>query len=151
MRTGGPISSSFVSDRLLDLGRFDIIFSFNPLNSANNGVEGNCGDADALRACRTTFGERRRSAGGYVADLGAQGNAISVLYGSELVSPCRGEDNGFEGMGGTGVRNLSLGLRVKASGFSELLQLCPSMGTSKTLRRWPGNKGQKVVEGSVGL
>jgi hypothetical protein len=71
--TGDPISSSWGFDelRVRDDDRLDASLSFKPLKSAKSGVESICGDADALRACRTTFGDRKVSGGGYVADLGA--------------------------------------------------------------------------------
>lgn len=66
MSIGDPISSSRVVDELRAraAARFDANFSFNTLKSGKTGVEGICGDAEALRACRITFGERNRSAGG---------------------------------------------------------------------------------------
>ena len=33
----------------------------------------------------------------------------------------------------------------------ELLRLRPSLGTSRTLRFWPGKRGHNVVEGCKGL
>jgi len=73
--TGEPISSSLGLEelRVLDADRLDASFSLKTLKSGKIGVEDMCGDADALRACRTTFGDRYRSAGGYVADFGVQG------------------------------------------------------------------------------
>jgi len=73
--TGALICISLTSDELRDLerARFEANFSFRSLKSANSGVDGSSGDADALRACRDTFGERKCSVGGYVADLGAHG------------------------------------------------------------------------------
>jgi hypothetical protein len=73
IRTGEPISSSEDFDPLRDRD-LAASFSFKHLRSANNGVEGIRGDADALRACRTTFGDKKVSGGGYVADLGAHGD-----------------------------------------------------------------------------
>jgi hypothetical protein len=62
-----------------------------------------------------------------------------------------GDGNGLRLAGGTGVRYLSLGFRVKAEEVSEALRLCPSRGTSRTLRRCPGKRGQNVVDSSDGL
>jgi hypothetical protein len=66
MRTGDPISSSRdfneLQHRVAD--RFVAILSFKSLKSAKSWVEGMCGDADALRACRTTFGDKKASLGG---------------------------------------------------------------------------------------
>jgi hypothetical protein len=61
--TGDPISSSRDFDELRDRDDvlLDAILSFRPQKSANKGVEGMCGDADALRACRTTFGDKNPS------------------------------------------------------------------------------------------
>lgn len=75
MRTGALICISLISEELLDLerARFEASFSLRSLKSAKSGVDGNCGDADALRTCRETFGERNWFAGGYVADFGAHG------------------------------------------------------------------------------
>ena len=153
MSTGDPISSSFGFEalRVLGVDRFDANFSFNTSKSAKIGVEGMRGDAEALRACRTTFGERKASAGGYVADLGThgEGKGMGEVFGP--ATPTLREGSGFRGAGGTGVRYLSFGLRVKVAEVSDMLRLCPSLGTSRTLRRWPGKRGQKVVDGSEGL
>ena len=137
--------------RLRDADRLEANLSFKPLKSANSGVEGICGEADALRACRTTFGDRKASGGGYVADLGTHGDGNGIGYVSELAVPRCGDGRRLEGAGGTGFRYRSFGLRVKPSEGSELLRLCFSLGNSKTLRRWPGRRGQNVVEGSEGL
>ena len=151
--TGELISSSLLFDelRVLDADRFDASFSFRPLKSAKIGVEGMRGDVDALLACRTTFGERKASAGGYVADRGVHGDGKGMAYVSEHAAPNLGEGTGFRGAGGTGVRYLSLGFRVKEPEDSDLVRLCSSLGISSTLRRCPGSKGQTVVDGSEGL
>jgi hypothetical protein len=89
------------------------------------GVEGMWGDADALRAWRTTCGDKNPSTGGYVADFGVHGEGSGMVYDSDL-APTLGEGRGLRGAGGTGVRYLSLGLSVNAAEVSEMLQLCPS-------------------------
>lgn len=68
--TGEPMSSSCDFDELRDRGadRLEVILSFSPLKSAKMGVEGISGEADALRACRTTFGDRNTCDGENVAD-----------------------------------------------------------------------------------
>jgi hypothetical protein len=75
INTGALICMSLTSDELRDLerARFEANLSLKSLKSAKSGVDGSIGDADALRACRDTSGERNFSAGGYVADLGAHG------------------------------------------------------------------------------
>jgi hypothetical protein len=73
INTGELMSSSCDFDPLRDRD-LGTSLSFKPLKSANSGVEGIRGDADALRACRTTFGDKKASGGGYVADLGAHGD-----------------------------------------------------------------------------
>lgn len=75
MSTGALICISLTSDELRDRerARFEANFSFKSLKSAKSGVDGSSGDADALRACLDTGGERKCSVGGYVADLGAHG------------------------------------------------------------------------------
>ena len=112
MSTGALICISLTSDELRDLerARFEANFSFRSLKSTKSGVDGSSGDADALRACRDTFGERNWSAGGYVADLGAHGEGKGRVYASRLEPRGLGEGNGLPG--GTGVKYLSLGLRV---------------------------------------
>jgi hypothetical protein len=152
-KTGDPISSSrdFEELRVRDADRLDVNLSFRHLKSANSGVDGICGDADALRACRTTFGDKKASDGGYVADRGAHGDGDGIRYGSVPAVPRCGDGNGFWGAGGTGFKYRSLGLRVKPLEGSELLRRCPSLGSSRTLRRWPGRRGQNVVDGSEGL
>jgi hypothetical protein len=74
-RTGALICISLTSDELRDLerARLEANLSLSSLKSAKSGVDGSSGDADALLACRVTFGDRNWFAGGYVADLGAQG------------------------------------------------------------------------------
>lgn len=83
-----------------------------------------------------------------MADLGAQGDGGGIGDEIGLGAPIRG-DAGCHDAGGTGVRYLSLGLRVNA-GVSEWLRQCFSVGISSTLRRWPGRRGHIVVDGSVG-
>lgn len=75
---------------------------------------------------------------------------VGTVYGSLQRSPSLGDGSGFEELGGTGVKNLSLGLRVKTSELSIFWQLPASDGMSKTFSRWPGSKGQTVVDGSDG-
>jgi hypothetical protein len=75
--------------------------SFKPLKSERSGVEGIRGDADALRACRTTLGVKKASAGGYVADLGAHGEGKGSGDGMLLAVP---DCEGLRGAGGTGFR-----------------------------------------------
>jgi hypothetical protein len=60
MRTGALICISLTSDELRDLerARFEANLSFSSLKSAKSGVDGSSGDADALLACRVTFGDR---------------------------------------------------------------------------------------------
>ena len=72
--------------------------------------------------------------GACVADRGVQGEGKGSVDASGVPA---GREEGYDlrGVGGTGVRYLSLGLRVKAEVVSELLRLCPSRGTSRTLRR----------------
>lgn len=75
IRTGALIWSSLASDELRDLerARVDANLFFRSLKSVKSGVDGSSGDADALLACRVTFGDRNWFAEGYVADLGVQG------------------------------------------------------------------------------
>jgi hypothetical protein len=75
------MSSSLVFDplRFLDADRFDANFSFKTLKSGKIGVEGMWGDADALRAWRTTFGDKNPSADGYVADRGVHGEGRGMV------------------------------------------------------------------------
>jgi hypothetical protein len=84
-----------------------------------------------------------------VADLGAHGVGKGIECEARLASAECGDIP--RGAGGTGFRNRSFGLRVKPSEGAELLRLWPSLGSSRTLRRWPGKRGQNVVEGSEGL
>jgi hypothetical protein len=149
--TGIPISSSCDLDELRDreADLLEVSFSFKHLKSANSGVDGICGEAEALRACRVTFGDKNVSGGGYVADRGCHGDGGGIEYEFGLLLPTCGESR--ECAGGTGFKYRSLGLRVKPSDGAELLRLCPSLGSSRTLRRWPGRRGQNVVEGSDGL
>ena len=151
-RTGALISSSLVFEPLLflDADRFDANFSFKTLKSGKIGVEGIWGDADALRAWRTTCGDKKPSVGGYVADLGVHGEGSGMVYDS-CPAPILGEGRGLRGAGGIGVRYLSWGFSVNAAEVSEMLRLCPSRGTSSMLRRCPGRRGQKVVDSSEGL
>lgn len=104
--TGDPISSSCDLDELRarDAARFEASLSFKPRKSANSGVEGMCGDADALRACLTTFGDKKASAGGYVADLGVHGDGSGIGDVPGLAEPRRGDGSGLKGAGGTGFR-----------------------------------------------
>jgi hypothetical protein len=149
--TGALISNSLVFDplRFLDADRFDANLSLRTLKSGKMGVDGIWGDADALRAWRTTCGDKKPSVDGYVADLGVHGEGRGMVYES-CPAPILGEGRGLRGAGGTGVRYLSLGFSVKAAEVSEMLRLCPSLGTSSTLRRCPGRRGQKVVDSSEG-
>lgn len=151
--TGEPISSSEDFEELRDreADRLETILSFRPLKSANVGVEGMRGEADALRACRTTSGDKNAFDSENVADRGAQGDGSGIQIGSESVVAGRYDCRKLKGAGGTGLRYRSLGLRVKLSEGSELLRLCPSLGSSSTLRRWPGKRGQNVVDGCEGL
>lgn len=150
--TGELMSNSLVlnPERFLEAPRFETSLPLRVLKSGKMGVEGMHGDADALRACRTRRGDRKPSIGACVADRGVQvgGNRLAC---ESCSSPLREEVRDLGGAGGTGVRYLSLGLRVKAPVISERLRLCASVGTSRTLRRWPGSKGQKVVDSSAGL
>jgi hypothetical protein len=88
--------------------------------------------------------------GGCVADFGVQGEGRGIVYESTLLPDLEG-GGGLRLAGGTGVRYLSFGSRVKADEVSEMLRLCPSRGMSNTLRRCPGKRGQKVVDCSEGL
>jgi hypothetical protein len=83
INTGAPISSSEDLDelRLRFADRRAASLSFKPLKSANNGVDGMFGDADALLAWRTTFGDKKVCAGGYVADRGVHGDGKGSAYG----------------------------------------------------------------------
>ncbi len=124
MSTGALICISLTSDELRDLdrARFEANFSFRSLKSVKRGVDGSSGDADALRAWRVAFGERKRSVGECVADLGThdegEGKSLALRYEPR----CLREGNGL--LGGTGVRYLSLGLRVNAEYSSmEMLSL----------------------------
>ena len=80
-RTGALMSSSLVFDPplFLDADRFEANFSFRTLKSGKMGVDGIWGDADALRAWRTTCGDKKPSAGGYVADLGVHGEGRGMV------------------------------------------------------------------------
>lgn len=64
--TGRPISSSWDFDELRDRDpeRLEESLSFKHLKSFKRGVDGICGEADALRACRITFGDKKASGGG---------------------------------------------------------------------------------------
>lgn len=60
IRTGALICISLTSEELRDLDRrrFEANFSFKSLKSVRSGVDESSGDAEALRVCRDTFGER---------------------------------------------------------------------------------------------
>lgn len=150
-KTGEPISSSRTlldCVLVLDADRFCASFSFRHLKSENSAVDVICGEVEALRACRAYPGESAGPDDGYVADLGPPKRCIGTAYDSLHKSPNREKGSG---LGGTGVRNLSRGLRVKVSELSELLRLLDSLGTSSTFNRWPGSRGHTVVDGSEGL
>lgn len=123
--TGEPISSSRDFDELRDreVDRLWAILSFSPLKSAKIGVEGMRGEADALRACRTTSGDKYAFDCGNVADSGAHGDGSGRQCESESVVAVRSDRRRLKGAGGTGLRYRSLGLRVKQSEGSELLRL----------------------------
>lgn len=59
--TGALICISLTSEELRDLDRtrLDAYFSLSSLKSVKRGVDGSSGDADALRACRDTLGDRK--------------------------------------------------------------------------------------------
>jgi hypothetical protein len=105
-RTGGPISSSrdFDELRVRDADRLEVSFSFKHLKSGKSAVEGICGDAEALRACRTTFGDKKVSGEGYVADFGADEDDVGSLYKFVQAVPRYGDDSGFCCVGGTGFK-----------------------------------------------
>ena len=105
MSTGDPISSSLGLElqRVLDGDRFMASFSFKTLKSTNTGVEGIRGEAEALRACRTTFGERKPWTGGYVADLGAQGEGRGMTCDCAPLVPSRGDALGLKGWAARGL------------------------------------------------
>lgn len=148
--TGELISSSppFDELRALEADRLDANFSFKPLKSAKMGVEGKRGEVEALLTCLATFGDKNPSVGGYVADRGVQGDGRGREYGSGLAEPSLGEGIGRSGAGGTGVRYLSLGFRVKDAEVSDWLRLCFSIGISSMLSLCPGSSGHTVVDGS---
>ena len=132
--TGALICISLISEELRDLerARFEANLSFNSLKSAKSGAEGRSGEADALRACRVTFGDKNWSAGGYVADFGAHGEGKGKTCASRYELRGLGEGSGL--LGGTGVRYRSLGLRVNADESSTaLLGWAHSVGISSTL------------------
>jgi len=118
MSLGGPMTSprTFVDfDRLWAAVRFWASFSFKHLKSAKSAVDCIAGVVEALRACRTYPGEIGWLPEGYVADLGVVAECIGTLYVSLQRSPSLGEASAFGMVGGTGVRYLSCGLRVKPS------------------------------------
>jgi hypothetical protein len=88
----------------------------------------------------------KTSVGGNVADLGVHGDK-DIGEGLGASGPgtlsC-GEYSSFVDAGGTGFRYRSFGLQVNWADDSEL------MGTSSKLRRWPGRRGQTVVDNSAG-
>lgn len=154
-RTGDPISNSFDFDPDLEEDlvkeRLRVILSLKCLKSRNTGVVGMRGEAEALRVCLTTFGDKKPWTGGYVADFGAHGEGGGMICNRGLAASLHEHGDDFKEAGGTGLRYLSLGSRVKAFEVSDCTRRCPSLGISKTFRRWPGNNGQTVVDGSAGL
>lgn len=118
IRVGAPISKfrTFLDAALTcEADLFCANFSFKHLKSANRAVEDDAGVVDALRACRVGPGEYAGVVYGYVAERGVVSETVGMRYGSLQRSPRRGDGRAFWATGGMGVRNLSLGLRVKTS------------------------------------